>query len=180
MKDADACKVFFLSQTCSRHGMSIQSRAQHYTSMSHAHNKWETRGTGTHGHFSPSPLEVAHCVQQLLAVIAIGIGLSHRLSQAAYKKIPLSESHELSTAKAWRRCLTPSLATGQRPLASAHSNTRQLQNTFVLRKWRNNFRGMISTTPFVTQMNRHTLISVRLARPVISSMKVHPHQMMLQ
>ena len=123
MKDADACKVFFLSQTCSRHGMSIQSRAQHYTSMSHAHNKWETRGTGTHGHFSPSPLEVAHCVQQLLAVIAIGIGLSHRLSQAAYKKIPLSESHELSTAKAWRRCLTPSLATGQRPLASAHSNT---------------------------------------------------------
>ena len=79
-------KSFFLSQTCSRHGMSIQSRAQHYTSTSHAHNKWETRGTGTHGHFSPSPLEVAHCVQQLLAVIAIGIGLSHRLSQAAYKK----------------------------------------------------------------------------------------------
>ena len=36
---------------------------------------------------------------------------------------PHSESHELNTAKAWWRCLTPSLATGQRPLASAHSNT---------------------------------------------------------
>ena len=39
------------------------------------------------------------------------------------KNYPRSESHEPNTANAWWRCLTPSLATGQRPLASAHSNT---------------------------------------------------------
>ena len=44
----------------------------------------------------------------------------------------------------------------------------------------NNFRGMTSTIPFVTQMNRYTLISVRLVRPMIPSMKVHQHWVMLQ
>ena len=58
--------------------------------------------------------------------------------------------------------------------------SRQLEITFDLRKWKNNFRGMISTVPFVTQMSRHTLISVRLVRPVIPSVKVHPHPVMLQ
>ena len=42
------------------------------------------------------------------------------------------------------------------------------------------FRGMISTIPFVTQMSRHTLISVRLVRLVTLTMKVHPHRVMLQ
>ena len=52
---------------------------------------------------------------------------------------------------------------------------RQLEILFGLRKWKNNFRGMISAIPYVTQMNRHTLISVRLVRPVIPSMKVNLH-----
>ena len=58
--------------------------------------------------------------------------------------------------------------------------SKQLEATFDLRKWKNNFRGMISTIPFVTQMSRHTLISVRLVRLVILSMEIHPQQVMLQ
>ena len=42
--------------------------------------------TGTYSHIRPSPLEVARLVQQLLAAIASGIGLSHRLAQAAFKR----------------------------------------------------------------------------------------------
>ena len=41
--------------------------------------------------------------------------------------------------------------------------SRQLETTFHSRKWKSNSRGMIFTTPFVKQMNRHTSISVRLA-----------------
>ena len=50
--------------------------------------------------------------------------------------------------------------------------SKQLEITFDF--------GMISTIPIVTQMSRHTLISVRLVRLVIPSMKVHPHRVMLQ
>ena len=57
--------------------------------------------------------------------------------------------------------------------------SRQRDTTFDSRKW-NNFRGMISTIPFVTQTSRYTLISVRLVRLVILSMKVHPRRVMLQ
>ena len=58
--------------------------------------------------------------------------------------------------------------------------SRQLETTFDSQKWKSNSRGMIFTIPFVTQMNRHTSISVRLVCLVILSMEALPRQMMFQ
>ena len=59
----------------------------------------QARGTGTYSHISPSPLEVARLVEQLLAVIAIGIGLSHRLAQAAFKRSNTSQTQTSSVQR---------------------------------------------------------------------------------
>ena len=54
---------------------------------------------GTYSHISPSPLEVARLVEQLLAVIAIGIGLSHRLAQAPFKRSNTSQTQTSSVQR---------------------------------------------------------------------------------
>ena len=68
-----------------------------------------------------------------LRSLPVGLGCPTGSRKQLTKKNLHSESHELSTAKAWWRCLTPSLATGQRHLASAQSNT--LPRTRILQEY---------------------------------------------
>ena len=115
---------FFLSQTCSRHGMSRHSRLHHHTSMSLSCSQ-QVGDQGDLDSRSLQPVPSGSCPLSPTATC----GHCHwdwavpQALASSLQKSPHSESHELSTAKAWWRCLTLSLAIGQRPLASAHSNT---------------------------------------------------------
>ena len=87
----------------------------------------------------------------------------------------------------WSMCWRgPGIVTGPEGLANRNGSviamllSRQLETTFDSQKWKSNSRGMISTIRFMTQMNRQSLISVRLVRPVIHSLEVHPHRVMFQ
>ena len=116
--------MFFLSQTCSRHGMSRQSRAHHYTSMSLSRSQqvgdqkdWDSRSLQPvpSGSCPLSPTATCgHCHWDWVVPQALASSLqkksTFRISRAQYREGMVE-------------MLTPSQATGQRLLASAHSNT---------------------------------------------------------
>ena len=58
-----------------------------------------------------------------LRSLPLPLGCPTSLRKQLSKDQTLTDSHKLSTATAEWRCLTPSLATGPRPVASAYSNT---------------------------------------------------------
>ena len=83
------------------------------------------------------------------------------------------------------RWLGPGIVIGHEGLANVwirHRNAvvKAAGKSLSTCEWKNNFRGRISTTPFVTQMNRHILTSVRPGASRDPQYEGLPHQVMLQ